>query len=68
MTGQRLLDPSKVGEDIVARSISLVGQYAILIKWSDGHDTGIYNFRELREDCPCAECHARRATMRHKGG
>lgn len=27
---------------------SLVGRYAIQLQWSDGHDTGIYDFRYLR--------------------
>lgn len=27
---------------------SLVGRYAIQLAWSDGHDTGIYDFRYLR--------------------
>ncbi len=26
-----------------------MGQYAIQIQWSDGHNTGIYAFRYLRE-------------------
>jgi ATP-binding protein involved in chromosome partitioning len=60
MSGRPLLDPKRVPEDITARSIELVGQYAILIKWSDGHETGIYHFRRLREDCPCQECEAKR--------
>ncbi|UCF34689.1 MAG: DUF971 domain-containing protein [Phycisphaerales bacterium] len=29
-------------------SASLVGSYAIAFQWSDGHDTGIYDFRYLR--------------------
>lgn len=32
--------------------ISLVGTYAVNLGWSDGHDTGIYTFRFLRELCP----------------
>ncbi|MFQ6672253.1 MAG: gamma-butyrobetaine hydroxylase-like domain-containing protein [Candidatus Tectimicrobiota bacterium] len=32
--------------------ISLVGAYAIILLWNDGHDTGIYPFRFLRELCP----------------
>jgi DUF971 family protein len=40
----------------------MIGQYAILIKWSDGYSTGIYNFRDLRADCPCEACAAARGT------
>lgn len=56
MSGRPLLDPSRVPPDVQARGIELVGQYAINIRWSDGHETGIYKFRDLREGCPCAEC------------
>lgn len=55
-SGQPLLDPGKVPADVVAQHIELVGQYAINIKWSDGHQTGIYKFRDLRQNCPCPEC------------
>jgi DUF971 family protein len=33
-----------------------VGEYAIRIYWSDGHSTGIYSFRHLRELCTCPSC------------
>jgi DUF971 family protein len=33
-----------------------VGNYAIRIKWSDGHSTGIYSYDHLRKICPCSEC------------
>jgi ATP-binding protein involved in chromosome partitioning len=56
MSGRPLLDPAKIPQDIVARHIELVGQYAISIRWSDGHDTGIYHFRRLRQECPCPTC------------
>ena len=39
-----------------------VGNYAIRIDWSDGHNTGIYSFDHLREICPCAECKKNIAT------
>lgn len=40
-------------------SILPVGNYAVSIHWSDGHDTGIYRFDFLRQICPCATCGAR---------
>jgi DUF971 family protein len=49
ITGQRLLDPASVRDDIRAEEITLVGRYAIRIRWSDGHATGIYTFEKLRE-------------------
>jgi len=30
-------------------SAELIGNYAIKFRWSDGHDTGIFDFRLLRE-------------------
>lgn len=60
-SGRPLLEPSTVPDNVRAKSISLVGQYAIAIEWSDGHSSGIYNFRDLRARCPCPECTARRA-------
>jgi DUF971 family protein len=42
--------------------VALVGQYAIAPAWADGHHTGFYTFHRLREDCPCEEDAARRAT------
>jgi len=56
MTGVPLLDPKTVPENVRARSIRVVGQYAIQIDWSDGHTTGLYNFRDLRKNCPCEAC------------
>ena len=38
-----------------------VGKYAIRFSWNDGHQHGIYSWQYLRDNCPCAECKARRA-------
>ena len=35
----------------------LVGNYAVRLQWTDGHDTGIYAFQVLRDSCPCQQCH-----------
>jgi len=36
--------------------IEPVGNYALKIAFDDGHETGLYNFTELRETfCECAE-------------
>jgi DUF971 family protein len=37
-------------------SIEPVGNYALRIVWSDGHNTGIYSYDHLRHICPCPEC------------
>ena len=48
-TGENRLDASAVPEDVAPLKIESVGRYAIQIEWSDGHSSGIYPFRRLRE-------------------
>jgi DUF971 family protein len=50
-TGERVLKPDSISEKIEIRDISVVGRYALNFRWSDGHETGIYSFRYLRELC-----------------
>jgi len=38
--------------------ISPVGTYALSFVWGDGHDTGIYSYRWLRQLCACSTCRA----------
>jgi ATP-binding protein involved in chromosome partitioning len=47
-TGVRRLDPARVPRDVKPVRIVSVGNYALKISWSDGHDTGIYSFALLR--------------------
>jgi ATP-binding protein involved in chromosome partitioning len=67
-SGRPLLDPATVPQSVRAQRMELVGQYAVTIEWSDGHRTGIYNFRDLRARCPCPECAALRAEGKTPGG
>lgn len=48
-SGEERLDPASVPEDVHPLRIEPVGRYAIQIAWSDGHESGIYPFRRLRE-------------------
>jgi DUF971 family protein len=48
-SGEARLDPTRVPEDVHPLRIQPVGRYAIRIEWSDGHASGIYPFRRLRE-------------------
>ncbi|MEO5767426.1 MAG: DUF971 domain-containing protein [Polyangia bacterium] len=64
MSGAPLLEPSTVPATVRAKGIDLMGQYAIQISWTDNHDTGIYNFRDLRRNCPCQACQE----LRQAGG
>ena len=47
-TGRKLLDPATIPADIRPAEIHAVGNYAIQIQWSDGHNTGIYTWALLR--------------------
>jgi len=40
---------------VIAESAEMVGNYAIRIRFSDGHDTGIYSWQYLREIDPSSE-------------
>lgn len=56
MSGRKTLDDTKIGADVHAQSIEPVGQYGVGIRWSDGHDTGIYTYKNLRAMCRCGDC------------
>ncbi len=48
-TGRKLLDPATIPADIRPLAVLPVGSYAVQIRWSDGHSTGIYSWDTLRE-------------------
>lgn len=48
-TGTRQLDPNSIPETIGILDVSWVGRYALRVSWSDGHNTGIYTFKSLRD-------------------
>ncbi len=50
-TGQRVLKPEAISEELKIADLNIVGRYALNFRWSDGHETGIYSFRLLRELC-----------------
>ena len=48
MSGRKLLDPKTIRSDVSPRKIVSIGNYAIQFDWSDGHNSGIYSFNDLR--------------------
>ena len=48
-TGEKMLKEDSVPEDVSFSHITLVGRYALNFHFSDGHETGIYSFKYLRE-------------------
>ncbi len=65
MTRAPLLDPASVPMDIHAEKIGIIGNYAVMVDWSDGHNTGFFPFTTIRElankpaakeDCGAGSC------------
>lgn len=48
-TGERILDPSTIPDDIAIEKMEPVGGYAVRIHWSDGHSSGLYTWERLRK-------------------
>lgn len=46
-TGRRTVGEAQVAPDVKPRGLHPVGNYAIQIDWSDGHQTGIYSWDYL---------------------
>lgn len=49
VTGVRRHDPDSVPGGLEHQDVELVGNYAIALRFSDGHATGIFPFKFLRE-------------------
>jgi len=48
VTGKRLIDITDIDPLVIAEELQAVGAYAIRIQWSDGHNTGLYTWPQLR--------------------
>jgi len=46
-TGEPILKPEDVPENVVPVEIEKMGNYAVAIKWSDGHTTSIYPYDRI---------------------
>ena len=49
MTNAPLLDPEKIPADIRAEKVGIIGNYAVAIDWSDGHNTGYFPYGAIRD-------------------
>jgi DUF971 family protein len=47
-TGKQLLAPESVPVDLGLLEVSLCGNYALRIRWSDNHDSGLFTWNHLR--------------------
>jgi DUF971 family protein len=54
LTGERIVDTEGIDPGIAIREMKLVGNYAVKLTWSDGHDTGLYTWEHLRQMCDAA--------------
>ena len=52
VSGEKILDENTIDKSIHPLASAYVGNYALEIRWSDGHDTGIYTFAKLRDEYP----------------
>ena len=48
-TGEKILRDESVSDDLSFTHTSIVGRYALNFHFSDGHDTGIFTFKFLRQ-------------------
>ncbi len=49
LTGKKLLQPESLRPDIKPKEIFPLGNYAIGVNWNDGHSSGIYPYKNIRE-------------------
>lgn len=55
-TGVRKVAHGTIPSSLERVKVQRVGNYALNFEFSDGHDSGIYDFEYLRKICPCREC------------
>jgi DUF971 family protein len=63
-TGEKLISRDRIPPDIRPVSVTAVGNYAVSIRFSDGHGSGVYSFDLLRRICPCTACRSAAASSR----
>ncbi|MHC4824032.1 MAG: DUF971 domain-containing protein [Planctomycetota bacterium] len=51
ISGQRMIDPEDIPEDIGLTDMQPVGRYAYRLLFDDGHDTGLFTLEALRSLC-----------------
>ncbi|CAN5489689.1 DUF971 domain-containing protein [soil metagenome] len=48
-TGEKILKDTAISDDLTFSDMNVVGRYALNFRFSDGHDTGIFTYKFLRE-------------------
>jgi DUF971 family protein len=47
-TGERILDPATLREDLKIEGMETIGNYAVRLGWNDGHSSGLYSWENLK--------------------
>jgi len=47
-TGEQILDPASVPEDVSPEQVGFAGNYGLKIGWTDGHHSGIFTWERLK--------------------
>jgi DUF971 family protein len=47
-TGERILDPATIREDLKLEGMETIGNYAVRLGWNDGHSSGLYTWETLK--------------------
>ena len=56
--GRPAWSPLGAAGELRAEGAELVGNWGLQLRWSDGHETGIYTWSLLRAWCRCPQCTA----------
>ena len=51
ITGERIIKPEWIPDDICPTELSYAGNYALKITWSDRHSSGIFTWERLHSLC-----------------
>ncbi len=49
------LETAFTAAQVTMERVKWIGRYALAPIWADGHDTGLFTYRKLRDECACAE-------------
>jgi DUF971 family protein len=47
-SGERILDPAQIRDDILLVGLEPIGNYAVRLGWNDAHSSGLYTWETLQ--------------------